>query len=326
MTAPGLIARLGAEHGGNFLLHDETGARYVLKSAETEAGRVAAALESAALMRLADADPSLPVPRIVRTPAGAIDCSADDGLSARVITCLPGAPLPSRPARLTLGGLGDVLARIDLAFAGWGKAIPERNLEWDLRSVPRIDRLLGALPDPPLARRAVQRYEACAAALDALACQPIHNDANPSNVLVADDGGIAGIIDFGDIVSAPAVQDVATACAYQVRDDDDPLHDVAMLAAAYHARRPLSDAEIALLPPLMAARNVLCVAVGAANATRDPANSAYLLRNSERAWANLCVLDSIDPDDAVGYLLAAVRGPIREDAAHERKAATDGRQ
>ena len=46
--------------------------------------------------------------------------------------------------------------------------------------------------------------------------QVIHNDFNPHNVLAdaVDDTRIAGVIDFGDMVHAPLVQDLATACAY----------------------------------------------------------------------------------------------------------------
>ena len=54
--------------------------------------------------------------------------------------------------------------------------------------------------------------------------QVIHNDYHLFNVLVAQDDAsrVTGIIDFGDMIRAPLVAEVATAAAYQLRGTDDP--------------------------------------------------------------------------------------------------------
>ncbi|WP_163066531.1 phosphotransferase, partial [Acinetobacter baumannii] len=70
--------------------------------------------------------------------------------------------------------------------------------------------------------------------------QVVHNDFNPHNVLAGatDDDEIAGVIDFGDMVRSPLIQDLATACAYQLTPDGHPLRGVADMAQAFHAVYP----------------------------------------------------------------------------------------
>ena len=61
--------------------------------------------------------------------------------------------------------------------------------------------------------------------LAALRAQVIHNDYHLYNVLVAPDDQariVTGIIDFGDMVHAPLVGEVATAAAFHMAGSADP--------------------------------------------------------------------------------------------------------
>ncbi|MGT2492207.1 phosphotransferase [Cupriavidus basilensis] len=66
---------------------------------------------------------------------------------------------------------------------------------------------------------------------------PIHNDFNIYNVLVdpRDHTRIAGVLDFGDMVHAPLIDDLAVAAAYQVDPAGDTMATLADFVAAYHA-------------------------------------------------------------------------------------------
>ena len=59
-------------------------------------------------------------------------------------------------------------------------------------------------------------------ALDHLPHQVIHNDANEHNVLVADDGTVVGLIDFGDVVWTARVGGLAVAGAYAMQGQTRP--------------------------------------------------------------------------------------------------------
>ena len=70
-------------------------------------------------------------------------------------------------------------------------------------------------------------------ALPGLRAQAIHNDLNLYNVLVdpRDHDVIAGILDFGDMVRAPLVNDLAVAASYQLEPGADPLAPAIRFAA-----------------------------------------------------------------------------------------------
>src|SRR3546814_16314237 len=67
-----------------------------------------------------------------------------------------------------------------------------------------------------LTRQAIDDWVSVAApALPHCRRQVIHNDFNPSNILVNEDGSINGIIDFGDAIDATLICDIAKAIPYQ---------------------------------------------------------------------------------------------------------------
>lgn len=86
----------------------------------------------------------------------------------------------------------------------------------------------------------------------------IHNDANDQNLLT-DGTHITGLIDFGDMVWAPLINNLAIACTYTIMDSEFPLEDACHLIHGYHKIYPLKEEEIDLLYYLIAAR--LCISI-----------------------------------------------------------------
>ena len=81
--------------------------------------------------------------------------------------------------------------------------------------------------------------ESSVPALDHLPHQVIHNDANEHNVLVADDGAVTGLIDFGDVVWTARVCGLAVAGAYAMQGRPDPARAVVPVVRGYHEVTPL---------------------------------------------------------------------------------------
>jgi hydroxylysine kinase len=167
--------------------------------------------------------------------------------------------------------------------------------------------LLDHIPDPQqrgLARRFLDSFERHAQpVLNQLRAQVIHNDLNPHNVLVCaqNPDRIAGIIDFGDMVQAPLVNDLAVAAAYHPTQAGHALAAMADLVAGYDAEQPLEDEELALLYDLIAARMVVSVAISGWRAARHPENRDYILRNNRLAWIGLQSLASISRAQAQDF-------------------------
>ena len=118
---------------------------------------------------------------------------------------------------------------------------------------------------------------------------------------------IAGVIDFGDMVHAPLVNNLAVAAAYQLAPAGHPLETVADLVGAYHGVVPLEDAELDLLFDLIATRMVLTVTISGWRAARYPDNAAYILRNNSQAWAGLERIGVLTRTEAQDYLRRACK-------------------
>ena len=114
-----------------------------------------------------------------------------------------------------------------------------------------------------------------------------YNDANDTNILVrADDPlapRVAGFIDLGDMTRCPAIAELAVALAYAMMGSPRPLQHVAPLIAAYHRAFPLTEDEIRLLYPLVAARLCLSVCISWHQQRREPANR-HLSVSESGAW------------------------------------------
>ncbi len=138
----------------------------------------------------------------------------------------------------------------------------------------------------------------------------IHNDFNPHNILAdpADDTRIAGIIDFGDMVRAPLVQDLATAAAYYIQDEGHPLTAPLELVTAFHAVNPLLPEETDTLLDLMVIRAVVSAAITGWRARMQRENAAYILRNYARTWTALDRLAAISRTEARALFHAALSG------------------
>jgi Ser/Thr protein kinase RdoA (MazF antagonist) len=118
---------------------------------------------------------------------------------------------------------------------------------------------------------------------------------------------LSGLIDFGDMVRTPVACDVGVACAYHVLPADHPLRTVAEYVAAFHAVRPLTDAEIEVLPSLILARQITTIVISGRRALTHPGNAAYILRNRPLVAAGLAQLLPVSQDQAVEYLRSACR-------------------
>jgi Ser/Thr protein kinase RdoA (MazF antagonist) len=102
------------------------------------------------------------------------------------------------------------------------------------------------------------------------------------------EGEVTALIDFGDSLAAPLIQDLAVCAAYHFdAEADDPFTDARLLTAAYEAILPLTDQERDLIPILIVGRAVMTVLITAWRSRLHPDNADYILRNAGRSIAAL---------------------------------------
>ncbi len=287
-----------------FRLDTADGKRFVIKIADPAMDTAVAELYVEGLDHIAKTDPGLPVETVIPATDGArlLRHQFADGewRAVRLFSFLDGVPLHTverTPAQCR--ALGRLLAKTDLALRDFSHPAATRELLWDFQQAYALRDRTGYIEDPvrrTLAEAHLDRFEAVVRpAQAALRRQVIHNDFNSNNILVdaADHDRIAGLLDFGDMIEAPLINDLAIAVSYQLLDSETPLAFASELVAAYHAVLPLERAELDWLADLVAMRYVMMVVGCTWRAHQRPENREYLMRNVEISWARLDRIDAL---------------------------------
>lgn len=307
------VEPLVGERDRNFHLRDGNGSEYVLKVIHPLEDEAVTDFHSKLLLHIQARDPELAVPLLIRPR----DTDANEAVwqtgehpprRVRCLTYLAGCPLyRAERSAAQKRNIGTFLARLNLALHGFRHPADGHELLWDTKHADRARALLGNLDEArkTLATGALDRFAMhVLPRLQQLRTQVIHNDFNPHNVLagVLRNEDIAGVIDFGDSVHSPIVQDLAVAAAYQFEPTGHPLEGPAEVAAAFHQLHPLLPEEVEILPDFIGARFALAIAISFWRAARHPDNAAYIMRNQNAAWSGLQRLNEISRDEAVEWL------------------------
>lgn len=308
---------LRSERDEIFRITAANGTRYVLRISNGAEDVGAVDLQSQALLHLERVAPEIPVPRLLATQSGAwaltMSLTDDRPRIVRLFSYLEGQALADtgRPSG-QLRSVGKALAQLDLSLSDFSHPDASRHLAWDLAYADRLLPLTNTADRGRPWRLAYpflrEFRDRVSPALNGLRRQVIHNDLNPHNLLVdpARADLITGVIDFGDIVAAPLINDLAIAASYYV-DGADPLSALEEIVGAYNEVVPLWREEVDLLFDLIGARLAMAVAITEWRARRYPDNSAYILKNTGVAWRGLESLSAID-GNAVGRRLRCACG------------------
>ncbi len=310
--------RLSGERDRNFLMSDGTGWRAVLKFFNASDDAPTRALQHGALDHIRLRDPGSPVPEMIPTRDGRREVVIEQsGLSTAMamISCLPGVnPVAADLTAPFRKQVGREIGRLSRALADYDNPGARRAILWDMMMVGALHPL-AAFIEPADRRASVANWlehftrEVEPAAAN-LPHQPIHNDISLSNLLIdpEDRFSITGIIDFGDIVHAPRINEFAVAASYFTAPDDDPasaMADIILGAAGDIAFEPR---EIALLPDLVKARLATRILLSEWRAQLFPENRTYILRSNSAAWALWARLADQDSGQLAERISALVWG------------------
>lgn len=309
---------LAGERDQNCRIQTADGRRYVVKISNPSEPPSVVDFQIAALDHIARASPQLPVPRVVRTLEGRTygTVALEDSVHTRVrmLTHLDGIQIRETVRTAAQRrAMGTGLAELNRALHGFAHPGAAHDLLWNVSAAHRLAAKLDAVVDErrrALAGKFMARFIAdVLPRLSSLRSQVIHNDYHLYNVLVApnDQARIVGIIDFGDMLHAPLVGEVATAAAFHMAGNADPFEGPAQFVAAYHDTLPLTDVEQEIVADLMATRHLITALISEWRAARYPENRAYIMRHNPAAWEALSHLADLSRNTARDRLLAGVR-------------------
>ncbi len=318
----GEATALDGERDRNFLIDGEGGS-FVLKVGNPADPAGVVEMQVLAMEHALAADPTLPLARPQRTledrPIGSVAIGGVEH-AVQLVAFVEGDPMPPGPTSpTTRRSIGAAVARLDRALAGFSHPLAHRTLLWDVGRLPQLRPKLPHLSRDRrvLVERALDRYESSVEPLLRFVSQStIHSDVNPANVLLARDDAerVAAIIDFGDLVHTRTVIDPAIAAAYQAFRAPDPLEPLIEVVTAYHAIRPLTAAELMLVPELAAARMAQSLLISAWRAELHPDNVSYILADAADCFTTLSLLDEHDPTALAAALAEACGVRMHEPA------------
>lgn len=320
----GQLTGLDSERDQNARVDTSAGS-YVLKVCNVDEHPGVIDLQTRALHHIARRDPGLPVPRALPTLNGrdtAVCQDADGtGYTVRLMSFVAGDMIRTHPELDTPAmrrSSGSMLARLDLALRGFFHSAADQEHPWAMTHMPKLLAYTEHIPDPGV-RRTVEEIlgrmrEETLPRTARMRHQVVHQDAHTGNLVVdpARPTDIAGIIDFGDIVYAPLIMELAVAIDLTGRPSLAPegLFDVAV---GYDAVLPLEEDEVDVLIDLVLGRMAMTTAIVAGRKALWPDVPAYF-DHEEQIWSQLERVNSAASDLRIG-LRRALRFPMPIDGS-----------
>ncbi|MBL1241826.1 MAG: aminotransferase class III-fold pyridoxal phosphate-dependent enzyme [OCS116 cluster bacterium] len=215
--------------------------------------------------------------------------------------------------------IGTKLAQLDIAMQGFHSPALSRSIKWDLSNASWIAESIQSLEPNKQARvtNIIEGYYQTNQILESLPKQAIHNDLNDYNILVLNNKNgqqdVSGYIDFGDLITAPKICNIAICAAYLMLDVDNPLAYLSQFVSAYHAHNPLSETEIKLIWRLALMRLAVSVTNSAMMKLEKP-DDAYVSISENAAWRMIDEAQKYDDQFVSAKLLHACGFKINDNA------------
>ncbi|WP_281857395.1 aminotransferase class III-fold pyridoxal phosphate-dependent enzyme [Litoreibacter halocynthiae] len=292
----GDMSRLDGEYDLNFLATGDRDEGYVLKVMRPDCESWLVDMQVKAFEHIALRDPLLPCPQVIKSGDGMSLLTLPDETGQKrlvwLLNRLPGRCYANAAPKsdALIHEVGRVLGGFASALDDFQHTGLDRDFKWDLMRGDWISDKLDCITNP--ARRQIiddicAGFSSMKPILTKLPKQAVHNDANDYNIMVTGDLSeprqVSGLIDLGDMCTAPRVCDLAIAAAYIVLDHDTPEAALAALVAGYHEVYPLTPAEVDLIWPLLRMRLAVSVVNSTLMAVQNP-DDPYVTISQASAW------------------------------------------
>jgi 4-aminobutyrate aminotransferase-like enzyme/Ser/Thr protein kinase RdoA (MazF antagonist) len=286
---------LGGERDSNFHLQTAQGG-LLLKVANQADSEALVDFQCKALQHIRSTDPSLPIPQVHRSLDGrpwvVVTGAYGHSYNVRLHSYLPGQELRhAADDQRLMRGVGALVARLGQALRGFFHPAADHPLAWDMKRAGTLAHLAARIEVSEIRALVTGVFDEFQArvlpVLPRLRAQVIHNDVSFHNCVVNPERPweISGVYDFGDLIHAPLVQDLAVTVPEVAAGRSDPMAAMAEIAAGYHSVTPLEPKEIALLPLLASTRLAMGLAIESWKPTPDERD--HYEQFADNSWALL---------------------------------------
>ena len=192
--------------------------------------------------------------------------------------------------------LGFFLGNLSKEFQSMGNPSSFRNFQWDPSNIDWIDRFVNVFKgdQKSIINNTLDEYiNFFIKNKNNIRYSLTHGDANNYN-LVVKNNKIIGLIDYGDMIFAPTINDLAIALAYALMNQQNLYSTLKNIIKNYHQQFPITFHEFFSLMTLVKCRLIITVVMATKQRNKFP-NNKYLSISEKDAWSLLSKLDKINP-------------------------------
>ncbi len=312
----GELRLLASERDLNFRVKTAVSDTYVLKIANVDEDEGVLSFQTEALRYIEQQDPDLTVPRVRLTskgkPLDTVTTENGNKHLVRVLSYLPGKLVQDAPQNKSLWrNIGRFMARADLALRGFFHPNAHHELLWGMTQCEALRPHTKHIADDA-ARANIEvildnMITSVLPRVRHLRHQVIHNDGHGANLLVdeTEQTAVAGLLDFGDMIYAPLVQEIAIACDIGGLSLENALEKMAAITFGFDEVLPLEGDEIDFIYDLVLARLAVNAVIVAWRNSADPEEEDY----SSTLWHSIAELKGMGKAAVSDYLRRACRFP-----------------
>ncbi|MCP5381038.1 MAG: phosphotransferase [Kordiimonadaceae bacterium] len=262
----GVLKPLAGERDQNHQITTPDGHKYVLKVASRHEDRAVIDYQISVLNHVERKAPTLNIPRNIMTVEGnnfaLIRDDEGQVFVMRLLSYVDGVPFgyQKHPPENIIYEAGKFQGDLCDALTDFSHASQGHFMPWDISRGVVLSPILKSSRFGDVERLVLPHLDhfehTVLPKLNSFRKQTIHNDAHDGNMLISE-SGFKGLIDFGDIVHAPVIQDAAIPLTRFVGLTDDPLKYGGLYLEGFCRSFPLYSEEIELLYDLLMLRAAL---------------------------------------------------------------------
>ena len=299
------------------------GESFVLKIANANEQKGLLELQNAAMVHIALVSEELEVPRVCQSVNNqGIEWTegADGQLHAtRLLTFLSGNLFSNTQKTLPLlRSLGSFVGKLSNALKGFSHPAAHRfDFLWNLDNALAVSGYINDVSDTEdryVIQSVFDRYQSnVLAQLPKLPMSIIHSDVNDNNVVIdtSDAQRVTGLFDFGDMLYARQINELAITMAYALMDVPDIAQASYAIIESYTAQFSLQSEELHVLFDLIEMRLAMSVCISSNRAKQFPDNE-YLLISQQPALKLLRTLTAMNTELKQCIALSAAGFPAVE--------------
>lgn len=302
----GTLKPLAGERDQNHMLETPDHIKYMVKVAGANEDRSVVDYQIKTLQHIEQKNPGLNIPRNLKTLLGEdfalIKDESGEEHMLRLLTFLDGVPFceTGEPSLATLYDAGRFQGKMCAALADFSHASEGYFMPWDISQGLVLSPSLHVSKSGDVERLVLPLLENfekdVLPKLNRMRKQTIHNDAHEGNVIrsAPDSDDFCGVIDFGDIVYAPVVQDLSIPMTRFVGHATDPIASGKAYVKGFCSAFPLLEEELDILYDLIVLRACLTVQLIDFRIVNNDANQEALIEEYPRLVIMLENLISLD--------------------------------